>query len=202
MVRRPDRPRKFLVFFVMVIVGCVLLSGFALAAGEEGHGQDRSGDLKDLLYRFMNFALLVIILFVALKKVGIKQFFLSRTEEIKKKLEELRRGKEQAEQKYRDLEKRLQDFEGKKREIIEQFKAEGRAEKEKIVDEARSRVNQILEQAEATVQQEIQAARDRLKAEVLTLATRQAEEIIAREMTEKDQDRLVDDFIERVGKGH
>jgi F0F1-type ATP synthase membrane subunit b/b' len=37
---------------------------------------------------------------------------------------------------------------------------------------------------------------------VLALATRQAEEIIAREMTEKDQDRLVNDFIERVGKGH
>jgi F-type H+-transporting ATPase subunit b len=202
MVRRPYRPGKFLFLLVMGVAGCVLFCGFAMAAGDQAHGQDRSADLKDLLYRFINFALLVIILFVALKKVGIKQFFLSRTEEIKKKLEELRRGKEQAEQKYRDLEKRLQDFEGKKREIIEQFKAEGRAEKEKIVDEARSRVNQILEQAEATVQQEIQAARDRLKAEVLTLATRQAEEIIAREMTEKDQDRLVDDFIERVGKGH
>lgn len=202
MVRRPDRPRKFLVFFVMVIVGCVLLSGFALAAGEEGHGQDRSGDLKDLLYRFMNFALLVIILFVALKKVGIKQFFVSRSEEIKKRLEELKSGKEEAERKYRELEKRLQDFEGKKKEIIEQFKAEGLAEKERIVSEARSRVDQILEQAEATVQQEVEAARDRLKGEVLALATRHAEEIIAREMTEKDQDRLVNDFIERVGKGH
>ena len=199
---RPERPGKCLFFVVIILAGCVLLSGFALAAGGEAHGQDRSGDLKDLLYRFINFTLLVIILFVVLKKVGIKQFFVSRSEEIKKRLEELKRGKEEAERKYRELEKRLQEFEGKKKEIIEQFKAEGLAEKERIVNEAQLRVGQILEQAEATVQQEVEAARDRLKGEVLALATRQAEEIIAREMTDKDQDRLVNDFIERVGKGH
>jgi F-type H+-transporting ATPase subunit b len=202
MVRWPYRQRKVLFFMVMTLAGCVLFCGFALAAGDEAHGQDRSGDLKDLLYRFINFALLVIILFVALKKVGIKQFFVSRTEEIKKKLEELKSGKEEAEKKYRELEKRLQEFDEKKKDMIEQFRAEGLAEKERIVNEARSRVNQILQQTEATIQQEIQAARDRIKGEVLALTTRQAEEIIAREMTEKDQDTLVNDFIERVGKGH
>lgn len=202
MGRWPYRPGKVSWFFLIMAAVCVLVSGFALAAGDQAHGHDRSGDLKDLLYRFINFALLVIILFVALKKVGIKQFFVSRTEQISKRLDELKSGKEEAERKYRDLEQRLQEFEGKKKEMIEQFKAEGLAEKERILNEARARVDQILHQAEATVQQEIEAARNRLKGEVLTLATRQAEEIIAREMTEKDQDRLVNDFIERVGQRH
>lgn len=200
MVKKPCRRGKGFLM-VTVIAGCLLLCGVALAA-EPAHGQDRSADLQDLLYRFINFALLVIILFVALRKVGIKQFFVSRTEAIKKKLEELKAGKEEAERKYRELETRLREFERKKQEIFEQFKAEGIAEKERIVNEARMRVDQILEQAEATIQQEIQAARDRLKGDVVTLATMHAEEIIAREMTEKDQDRLVTDFIERVGKGH
>jgi len=201
MTIRPYRSEKFLLIVITLAVN-LLLCGFALAAGDATHGQDRSGDLKDLLYRFMNFALLVIILFVALRKIGIKQFFVSRSEEIKKRLEELKSGKEEAERKYRDLEKKLQQFEEKKKEIVEQFKAEGLAEKERILNEARSRVNQILEQAEATVQQEIQSARERLKGDVLALATRQAEEILAREMTEKDQDTLVNDFLERVGRGH
>lgn len=200
MVKRPFLRGKG-VLMVTLIAGCMLLCGIALAA-EPAHGQDRSADLRDLLYRFINFTLLVIILFVVLRKVGIKQFFVSRTEAIKKKLEELKAGKEEAERKYRELETRLREFEGKKQEIFEQFKAEGIAEKERIVNEARMRVDQILEQAEATIQQEVQAARDRLKGDVLALATMHAEEIIAREMTEKDQDRLVNDFIERVGKGH
>ena len=200
MLRRPYRPGKLAFFIVMILVGCVLFYGFALAEGVQAHGQDRSGDIKDLIYRYINFALLVIILYVVLKKVGIKQFFLSRSEEIRKKLEELKNGKEEAEIKYRELERRLQEFEEKKKEIVDRFKAEGLAEKERILNEARSRAKQILEQAETTIQQEIHAARDRLKGDVLALATRQAEEIIAREMTEKDQDRLVTDFIERVGK--
>jgi F-type H+-transporting ATPase subunit b len=174
--------------------------GFVLAS--EGQGQDRSGDLKDLLYRFINFGLLVIILYVVLKKVGIKQLFVSRSEEIRKKLEELKRGKEEAEKKHHELEMRLQELDKKRNDIIEQFKAEGFAEKERILKDAQSRVNQILEQAEATIQQEIQAARERLKGEVLGLAARQAEEIISREMTEKDQNMLVNDFIEKVGKQH
>jgi F-type H+-transporting ATPase subunit b len=63
-------------------------------------------------------------------------------------------------------------------------------------------VNQIIEEAEASIRQEMQAARERLKAEVAALTTRKAEEIILGEMTERDQDKLVNDFIERVGKGH
>jgi F-type H+-transporting ATPase subunit b len=202
MLKRPDRAGKWLVFVVVALVGCALLVGVAAGSGGEAPGYDHSGDLKDLIYRFINFALLVIILFVVLKKAGVKQFFTSRSEDIKRKLEELKNAKEEAERKDRDLEQRLQEWERKRKDLIEQFKEEGLAEKERILAEAEERAKQILEQAEATIQQEMQAASERLKAEVVTLATQRAEAIMAREITEKDQDNLVNDFIERVGKGH
>ena len=63
-------------------------------------------------------------------------------------------------------------------------------------------MTQIIEQSELTIQQEIQAARDRLKHEVVELAAQKAREIIEKEMDEKDQDNLVNEFIERVGKIH
>ncbi|MBN2125597.1 MAG: F0F1 ATP synthase subunit B [Deltaproteobacteria bacterium] len=177
------------------------LCGISLAAG--GHGaEDRSGDLLDLLYRFINFALLVIILFWAVKKAGLKEFFVSRSEEIRRKMDDLKQGKDEAEAKYREIEERLRDFEGKKQEIIEQFKQEGLAEKGKIIAEAQERVQQIIAQAESTIQQETEAAGERLKQEVVALAALKAEEIIAREITDKDQEHLIDDFIERVGKIH
>lgn len=202
MAKRCFRCRKPFAFFLLALAGVLFLGGLALAAGDPAHGGDRSDDLKDLLYRIINFSLLVIILFVALRKVGIKQFFASRGEEIQKKLEELKKSKEEAERKYRELEKRLQDFDKDKQGVIEQFKAEGLAEKERIVADARLRVNQIIEEAETSIRQEMQTARERLKAEVAALTTRKAEEIILGEMTERDQDKLVNDFIERVGKEH
>jgi F-type H+-transporting ATPase subunit b len=205
MFRPHGNHRKlWLLFFLMAIL-LFLLCGVALSAGEHvgGHeAADRSGDLKDLLYRFINFALLVIILFWALKKVGIKEFFATRSAEIRQRLEDLKKGKEEAEEKYREIERELREFGEERQEIIEQFKKEGLAEKEKILAEAKERVKQIIEQAELTIQQETQTASDRLKAEMISLAADKAQEIISNEITDQDQEHLVDEFLERVGKVH
>jgi F-type H+-transporting ATPase subunit b len=179
--------------------GSVLLSTVALAAGG---GADRSADLWDLLYRWINFALLVIILVVVLRKVPIKEYFVSRIEGIKKELEDLKKQREAAEGKARDLESKLKAFEGERKEILAQYRADGLAEKERILAEARDRAKQILEQAEVSIQYEMQTAKEKLKEEVVALAAQRAEEIVAREMTDKDQDRLVNEFIEKLGKTH
>ncbi len=193
---------KFLFSIVsLLLVFFFLFYGMALASGGQ-EGGDRSGDLWDLFFRFINFALLVIILIWALKKVDVKKFFSARIEEIRQRLNDLKKGKEEAENRYRELEGKLKEFEEERKGIIEQFKNEGLAEKEKIIAEARERVKQIIEQAELTIQQEIQSARDRLKQDVVDLAAQKAEEIISTGLTEEDQDRLVNEFIERVGKIH
>jgi len=165
-------------------------------------GADRSADLLDLLYRWINFTLLVIILVIVLRKVPIKEFFASRIEGIKKELEDLKKHKEVAEGKARDLESKLKAFEGERKEILAQYRADGLAEKERILAEARDRAKQILEQAEMSIQYELQTAKEKLKDEVVAVAAQRAEEIIAREMTDRDQDRLVNEFIETLGKTH
>ncbi len=177
----------------------VLLSSFALASGG---GADRSADLLDLLYRWINFTLLVIILVVVLRKVPVKEYFTSRIEGIKKELEDLKKQRAAAEKKAQDLETKLKAFEGERKEILAQYKADGLAEKERILAEARDRAKQILEQAEMSIQYELQTAKEKLKDEVVAVAAQRAEEIIAREMTDRDQDRLVNEFIEKLGKTH
>ena len=220
-MKRSPQGVMLIIFFMAAL--CLLLNtGEVIASGEgahgggqesvhesssEGahggeHGKDRSADLRDLLYRFINFALLVIILFVAIRKSGLKDSLSGRIEEIKQRLEDLRKEKEEAESQYKDLERKLRDFEAKKKEIIEQFQNEGQAEKERIIAEANERAKQIVEQAELTIQQEMQSAKDRLRKEVMELAAGKAQEIIAKEMTDEDQDRLVSEFIEKVGKIH
>jgi len=183
-----------------VAAGSVLLSSFALAAG--GGGADRSGDLLDLLYRWINFALLVIILVVVLRRVPIKEYFSSRIEGIKKELDDLKKQRETAERKTRELESKLKAFEGERKEILEQYRADGLAEKERILAEAKERAKQILQQAEVSIRYEMQTAKEKLTQEVVALAAQRAEEIIAREMTDRDQDRLVDEFIDKLGKTH
>lgn len=168
----------------------------------QGHGEEDSGALMDLLARFINFALLVIILAVVLKKSNAFGFFSDRVEDIKKRMEQLQREKEEAESKYREVEAKLKDFEAEKKEILESARRDGEVEKAKILEEAENRVTQMMEQVELTIQQEVQEAKDRLKHEVADLAAEKAQEMISRELKEDDQDRLVSEFIERVGKVH
>lgn len=184
-----------------VIAASLVFCTICLAA--EGHeGGGHSGINLDLLARFINFALLVIILFVVLKKANIKGLLESRRQELRKRMETLRTAKEEAERKYREMEERMREFEKSRQGILERFRAEGLAEKQRLILEAEERVRQILEQAEGTIRRETEAASERLKKEMVGLAAQHAEKIIAREMTDQDQDRLVTEFIEKVGKVH
>jgi F-type H+-transporting ATPase subunit b len=185
---------------VLLAVG-VIFCGLSFGAG--GHeGGSRSADLLDLLYRFINFALLVIILFVVLKKVNIGGLLSARGEEIKQNMDELRARKEEADRKYRELEKRIREFEASRQGIVEQFRAEGLAEKNRLIAEAEERVKQILLQAESAIQREMETAKSHLQQDMIAMATRNAEAILSKEITENDQERLVNDFIERLGRTH
>ncbi len=193
---------------ILLVVSTLVLvwipSGLLWAAehGGEAASHDGGGELKDLIARIINFGLMVIILFVVIRKSSMKDFFSSRREEIRRKLDELRKGKDEAESKVKELEQKLKAFEQEKQQILEQFKAEGLAEKERIIREAKERAQQILQQAEFTIQREMDAARARLRDEVAELATKKAEELISKHITDKDQEHLVNEFIERVEKLH
>lgn len=180
-----------------MLIGMLLLCGLGIAS--EGGAHD-SAPLYDLGKRFLNFALLVIILFVVIRKTAIKDFFAARREEIKKNFDSLKSDRDAAESRYRELEKKLEEFEIKKEEIIEQFKKEGNEEKERIVAEAQQRAKQILDQADLAIEREIRAAGERLKQEVVDIAAQKAQEIIVREIKDSDQDNLVNEFIEEMEK--
>ncbi|HDR14854.1 MAG TPA: ATP synthase F0 subunit B [Desulfobacteraceae bacterium] len=179
---------------LIVLAAC----GAALAAG----GHDSSGELKDLLYRFINFALLVIVLVIVVKKAPLKDFFETRKKQIKKNLESLERQKEEAEKRCRELEAELAAFESERAGIIERFRAEGEAEKDRIISEAHEKARQILLQADAAVKREVKNVEARLRAELADSVAEKAEKLIAGSITDKDQDLLVNEFIERVERLH
>jgi F-type H+-transporting ATPase subunit b len=170
-------------------------------AGTEGyHEADRTADLIDLGYRFLNFTLLVVILGFGIKKAKLMDYLSARSDEIRTRLDDLKKGKEEAEKKYQDIETRLKDFESKRRNILEEYKKEGIAEKDRIIRDARERANQIIAQSEATIKQELSSVRNRLKQEIVDLAIVQAGDIIRKEINEKDHDDLINEFITKVGR--
>ena len=201
MIRFIHRKRQVLLFAGMTLFFAVALCGFAFASG--GGGAEESHDqMLNLFYRILNFTLLVIILVVVIKKTSMLRFFGERRAEIKEKLDALTKERQTAEIRSKELETKLAEFEIQKKEILEQFRAEGAKEKARIIAEARERAAQLISQADRTIEREIQGASERLKKEVVEMAAQRAEEVIAREIKDSDQDHLVNEFIKSVEKLH
>jgi len=167
-----------------------------------GYGADNSEALKDLRNRFINFILLIIILVLVIKKSGAGSFFSNRINEIRQQLDELAREKDESEKKFLEMQQQFQEFEEIKQQIIDRLVNEGKAEKERIIAEAEESANQIISQAEATIEEEVKSALNVLKKEIMAQSAAKAREMILAQLTDEDQDKLVDDFIERVGKVH
>ena len=185
----------------MTLLFAITLCGFAFASGGEGAAEGHD-QMLNLFYRILNFTLLVIILVVVVKKTSMLRFFGERREEIKEKLEALTKERQTAESRSRELEKKLEEFEIQKKEILEQFRAEGAKEKARIISEARERAAQLISQVDHKIEREIQGATERLKQEVVEMAAQRAEEIISRGIKDSDQDHLVNEFIKSVEKLH
>jgi len=201
MIRFTRKKRKTILIVGVTLLFAVTLCGFAFASGDGGAAESHD-KMLNLLYRILNFTLLVIILVVIIKKTSMLRFFGERRDEIKKKLEVLTKERQAAESRSRELEKKLEEFEIQKKEILEQFRAEGAEEKARIISEARERAAQLILQADRTIEREIQGATERLKQEVVQMAALRAEEIITKGIKDSDQDHLVNEFIESVEKLH
>lgn len=167
---------------------------------ENGHSADRSGDIRDLLYRFLSFTALVIILVIAFRKARISDYFSARSEEIRRRIEELKRDKDDVEIKLKEIEEQLKKIEEKSSEIIEQYRNEGMAEKERIIFEAKKRVSRMIEQSEKTIEKEIESARSELKRNIVDIASKRARNILLNEIGENDQDIMVKDFINNLDR--
>ena len=200
MIRLTSKKGQTFLIVGMTLLFVITLCGIAFASG--GGAEESHDKMLNLFYRILNFALLVIILVVVIKKTSMLRFFGERREEIKEKLDALTKERQTAENRSRELETKLKEFEVQKKEILEQFRAEGAKEKARIIAEARERAAQLISQADHTIEREIQGASERLKREVVEMAAQRAEEVIAREIKDSDQDHLVNEFIKSVEKLH
>lgn len=164
----------------------------AFAAGEEGHGE------TGMVWKIVNFAILVIALFFVGRYLKVKDFFAARRAEIQAQLDEAHKAKEDAEKKVKEFEQKLAGLDRKIEEIYREIRAEGEIEKKKIVEEAMKLAERIKEQARFTAEQEIKKAREEIKGEIAKIAVEMAEEILRNELTAADHERLIKEYLEKV----
>jgi F-type H+-transporting ATPase subunit b len=183
----------------------VFLAGIALGseAAHGEHGGVTPEKLNDLIWRTVNFLVFAGILgYLLIKKFPVKNFFAQRSQEIAQTLGDLEAKKAAAALALQQAEERLQQVAAEREQIIQQFVAEGQLEKAKIVQKAEMVATRIKEMAALSITQETKKAAQELKQEVANLATQLAEELIQEKITPADQQRLVDEYLEKVVEKH
>ncbi len=176
-----------------------LLAGAAFAAGG-GHA-DSGVLLKDFLWRILNFSCVVAILVYFLRK-PLKKGLVGRTEEIEKALAEAKKAKEEAEAKFAEYDRKLDQATEEIAEISEAIRREGELEKQKIIANAKEMAVKIEQDAEKAAELEVAKARKELQQEAAVLAVELAEKMLQKNFTKDDDTRLVDEYMQKVGELH
>jgi F-type H+-transporting ATPase subunit b len=192
------------VIAMLLTVGLPLLPSLVLAAttggggehGGGGGGEEHGAALFDP-WKVINFLILAAVIFVVWKKV-LGKLLDKRKDDIRQAIEEAGAAKEAAEKKAAEYEKKLATLEARIKEIAEELRLEGEAEKERTLVEAARAGEKLKEQAKLTAEQELKKARIAIRKEVAELAVGMAAELLAKEVTPDDQKRLVKGYIDNL----
>lgn len=169
---------------------------YAFAAGG-GEGDGHQKWVATDSYRIMNFTVLVVGLFLLLRK-PVANALNSRIKGIKEQLEDLEVKKAAAESELAKYVEKLAKLESEADNIIEDYIRQGNDAKARILKEAETAAEKLEEQAKKNIEHEFEQAKIRLKEDVLEKAMARAEEIIKTKISTDDQERLVDEYLNKV----
>ena len=152
----------------------------------------------DLLWRTMNFAVLLIVLIKVLSK-PIANGLRARQQSIKEQFTDLEERKAEADSVYQSYEEKLASIDQEISDIIQSAVAQEEAEKERIIDAANRAAEDIRRQAEMAIQHELAEAKLKLREDVANQAVVMAEELIRKNLQDADQVKLIEDYLAKVG---
>jgi F-type H+-transporting ATPase subunit b len=182
-----------MVVFMMLLFFCFM--GVSMASSEQGGGS--KGWMATDTYKVMNFAVLAIGLFLLLRK-PTAQALNSRIKGIKDQLDELETKKKAAEKQLAEYNRKFTQLEQEAEKLIEDYIRQGNEAKARIIDEAKKAAEKLEEQAQRNIEHEFKQAKVKLQEEILDKALVKTEEIIKNKITAQDQEKLVDEYLEKV----
>lgn len=176
-----------------------LLVAFAGAASASSAGGETVAKswLNTDTWRVMNFVVLMGLLGFVLRK-PVSEALNGRIDSIREELDSLEKEKDAAEKRLAEYEDKIGLLEEEAAKIIRQYTEQGESAKARILQAAAASAEKLEEQAKKNIEQEFKNAKKQLQAEIMEKALENAEELIKKSIKAEDQERLVDEYLEKV----
>lgn len=193
--KKPDcRGKRYLAVTILIAFFMLFYAGMAFGSSE---GAKSKGWVETDTFRVMNFAVLAAALFIVLRK-PVAQALNGRIKDIQDQLDDLESKKKEAEKKLAEYNEKIASLDQEAEKIVTQYVKQGEDAKERILKEAEAAAEKLEEQARRTIENEFKNAKNKLQAEILEKALEKAEELVKSKITSDDQDRLVDEYLDKV----
>ncbi len=177
-------------FTLAVVIGIHLL-------GTEASAADNSGDWRpvfDLVMRWLNFGIIVFIL-VKYARTPIKDFLLSRREEVAREIEIVEEKKEAANKKIQEAAKMLDESEVRFARVKERIIQEGETIKQKLIEDAQQESKILLESTMKKIESQLHDAKSAFKSELVDAAISLAMKRLPDEINTEDNQNFTNQFL-------
>jgi F-type H+-transporting ATPase subunit b len=154
---------------------------------------------NEIVAQALSFLILLAILRVFLWKRFLKMID-ERRRRIASELEEIEGMKGLVSRSREEYEKHLSGIEELTRTMTEEAIAEGKRIAEELKEKAKEDAQHLVENAKESIRAELAEAKEALKEEIVDIALGAADKVLDEKVTEKDDRRLVQDFLKNLGK--
>ncbi|RLB46226.1 MAG: hypothetical protein DRJ42_28160 [Deltaproteobacteria bacterium] len=199
------------------LIGIALGTALFLVPAATTHAQDHGGDhgesaenhdslgtrvvnvvgTTEFKGALFNFLLLIAILVYGGNKV-LPGFLAGRKKEIQDGLEEAALMKEAAEAKFEEYSSRLEKLDQELDQIRKDMAKAGAKERDRIVAEAESKAARLRKDTEFIIDQQMKMIRDELTHVAVAAAIASAREVLSKETSTADQERLASSYLDRL----
>ncbi len=153
--------------------------------------------VTDLFFHFLNLAILIGLLWWALRK-PIQDVFRDRSRRIKHELVDSTQERDQARERHEELVARLGKIESEMQSMQVEAATEADREEQKLIERAEREAERIAEQARRSVRDEATRARQALRRDAVALAVQLAEDTLRSQVASTDQRALAQDFLDSL----
>lgn len=179
------------------MLALLLLAALPAAAASEEHAAHGPNPWL-LVVQVLNAAILVFVL-IRYAGPALRDYFQSRSAQIRESIEGAQGQLREAEAEIAKLRARLEAFEGESGRLVEGAAEAAEAEAARMLERAQATARRISEDAGRVADAEIARARQALREEAARLATELAGQLLSEEATPEDDQRLVGEFIDKLG---
>ncbi|MFA5146444.1 MAG: F0F1 ATP synthase subunit B [Candidatus Omnitrophota bacterium] len=153
----------------------------------------------ELVAQLVSFLLLMLLLRVFLWKRFLR-ILDDRKSRIADDLKIIDAAKEELGRIETEYKEKMGDIEAAARMKIQEAIVEGKRIAAEIIKDAEHGARKSVDESRETIKTELQKARETLKEDIVDIAIKVAEKVVEEKLTEKEDKRLIEDFLRKVEK--